>query len=64
MVDLSPIALSLPEAVAVSKMSRTELYRVIRRGDLAAKKQGRRTLILRDELERFLSALPAFQVAA
>ena len=64
MTDLSPIAFTLDEATAVSKMSRTELYRAFRRGDLTAKKQGRRTLVLRDELERFLGSLPNFQAAA
>jgi hypothetical protein len=45
-------------------MSRSEIYRAFHRGDLRAKKQGRRTLILRDELVRYLSALPNLQAAA
>lgn len=64
MPDLSPMALTINEAVVVSRVSRAELYRAISRGDLKAHKNGRRTLILRDELARFLSALPALAVAA
>lgn len=64
MPDLSPMALTINEAVLVSRVSRTELYRAISRGDLTAHKNGRRTLILRDELARFLAALPALAVAA
>lgn len=58
MGDNQAIALTINEAVAVTKLSRSELYRAFHRGDLTAKKQGRRTLILRDELIRYMSALP------
>jgi excisionase family DNA binding protein len=64
MVDVSPLALTLTEAVAAAKLSRSEIYRALQRGDLTAKKQGRRTLILREELSRYLSALPNYQIAA
>lgn len=64
MAQSEPLALTINEAIAVSKMSRSEIYRAFHRGDLAAKKQGRRTLILRDELVRYLSALPNLQIAA
>jgi hypothetical protein len=64
MKDAEPIALTLTEAVAASKLSKSEIYRAFNRGDLTAKKQGRRTLILRDELVRYLTALPDLQVAA
>jgi excisionase family DNA binding protein len=58
------IALTIPEAVAASRVSRSELYLALQRGELAAKKRGRRTLILRDELQRFMASLPAYQAAA
>jgi hypothetical protein len=64
MTDLSPIALTIPEAVVVSKVSRSELYRAMSRGDLKARKNGRITLILREDLKSFLTGLPAYQVAA
>jgi excisionase family DNA binding protein len=61
---LSPIALTIPEAAIVSKLSRSELYRAMSRGDLQAKKNGRLTLILRDDLQRFLTGLPAYRAVA
>lgn len=64
MIEPEPIALTVNEAIAASRLSRSELYRAFQRGDLAAKKQGRRTLILRDELTRFLANLPDYRVAA
>lgn len=64
MIEVSPLALTLSEAVAAAKLSRSEIYRALQRGDLTAKKQGRRTLILREELARYLAALPNYQIAA
>ena len=64
MAETAPLALTLDEAVAATKVSRSELYRAMQRGELAAKKQGRRTLILHNELSRFLASLPDYQAAA
>lgn len=58
MGDSQAIALTINEAVAATKLSRSELYRAFHRGDLTAKKQGRRTLILREELVRYMTSLP------
>ncbi len=61
MTDNSPpIALSIPQAVAASARSRTDLYRALRTGELRAKKRGRATLILAGELQRWLEALPDY----
>ncbi len=64
MTDNAPLALTLTEVVATAKVSRAEIYRALRRGDLSAKKQGRRTLVLREELARYLAALPNYKIAA
>jgi excisionase family DNA binding protein len=64
MVQAEPIAFTIEEAVAASKLSRSEIYRAFNRGDLTAKKNGRRTLILREDLVRFLTALPNVREAA
>ncbi|TPG56372.1 helix-turn-helix domain-containing protein [Sphingomonas glacialis] len=64
MADLSPIALTIPEVVTAARMPRSAIYIALKNGNLAAKKQGRRTLILREELNRFLAALPDYQAAA
>lgn len=59
-----PIAFTIREAATTSRVSRSEIYAALKRGDLAAKKRGRRTLILRDELQRFMAGLPAYQAVA
>ena len=50
--------LSVTEACAVSGIGKTKLYEAISAGQLKARKCGKRTIILRDDLRRFLSSLP------
>lgn len=52
------LAYTIAEAVAVSRISRTAIYRAISDGTLAARKRGSRTLILASDLEALLTALP------
>lgn len=55
------LSLSIPEAVALTGLSRTTIYRAIGERRLVARKNGGRTVILRCDLEAFLSALPAYE---
>jgi excisionase family DNA binding protein len=50
---------SVPEAAVVAGIGRTKIYEAIKDGSLIARKHGKRTIILRDELRAFLTALPA-----
>ena len=50
--------LSIIEACQVAGIGRTKLYEAISDGSLNARKYGKRTIILRSELQSFLSALP------
>jgi excisionase family DNA binding protein len=50
--------LSISEACAVAGIGRTKIYQAISNGNLKARKCGKRTLILRDELRHFLTSLP------
>jgi excisionase family DNA binding protein len=50
--------LSVAEACAIAGISRSKLYELIAAGDLVARKLGRRRIILRRDLSRFLDALP------
>ena len=54
-------AFTIPGAVEFTgkTLSRSALYVAMKEGRLTARKCGRRTLILREELERFLQSLPA-----
>ena len=61
MNDQTPIqreGLSIAEACALAGVGRTKIYEAITDGSLKARKLGRRTLILRDELRNFLASLP------
>jgi excisionase family DNA binding protein len=51
-------ALSISEACAAAGIGRTKIYQAITEGNLKARKCGKRTLILRDELRDFLASLP------
>jgi len=53
------LAYTIPAAVKAAAVSRTELYRAVSRGELTLRKRGKRSLILADELRRWVQALPA-----
>lgn len=55
---------TMPEAVQYSGMSRSALYEAMKRGDLIARKAGRRTLISFADLEAYLASLPTYQAGA
>jgi excisionase family DNA binding protein len=55
---LVPDALSIPDACEMASVGRSTIYAAITEGRLKARKLGRRTLILRDDLAHFLAALP------
>lgn len=56
-----PIAVTIPDAVKASGMSRTSLYEALKRGDISARKAGRRTLISYADLQAYLSSLPTYR---
>lgn len=57
----TPIAVTIPDAVKISGMSRSALYEALKRGDLTARKAGRRTLISFADLEAYLASLPTYR---
>lgn len=59
-----PISVTIPDAVRASGMSRTSIYEALKRGDLTARKAGRRTLISFSDLQAYLAGLPAYQAGA
>lgn len=60
-MDTSPLALTISEACAISRTGRTALYEAIRDGQLVARKRGRRTLVLPDDLKRWVESHPTIE---
>jgi excisionase family DNA binding protein len=56
------LALTIPQAISAAGVRKTSLYAAIKRGDLRARKSGRRTLILRDDLRAWLERLPTLEL--
>lgn len=59
-----PIAVTIPEAVKLSGMSRSAIYEAMKRRAIPARKAGRRTLIVFADLEAYLANLPTYQAGA
>jgi len=58
------LAMNVAQAAAEAGLGRDALYAGIRSGQLEARKLGRRTIITRDALQRFLETLPALKLPA
>jgi excisionase family DNA binding protein len=59
---MSDMAYSIDEVCKAAKLGRTSVYAAIKAGELKARKLGRRTLILHDDLIAFLNGLPTVNV--
>ena len=56
---MTKISATIPEAVALSGLSRTKIYNLIKTGQIQPKKAGKRTLIMVEDLRHSLENLPA-----
>lgn len=56
------LSLSIEETCAATGLGRTKIYEAIGSGALVAKKLGKRTLILKTDLEIFLASLETYPV--
>jgi excisionase family DNA binding protein len=55
---------SIPEVCAYTGLGRDSVYAAIRTGKLIARKYGRRTVVLDNDMRAFLEALPRLEPAA
>jgi excisionase family DNA binding protein len=58
------LAMNVRQAATAAGVGHDNIYAAIRAGTLDARKLGRRTIITRDALERFLATLPRMELPA
>jgi excisionase family DNA binding protein len=61
---IQPLRLDVIEAAQALRISRAQLYKRIRSGDIAAQKDGKRTFVTATELHRYVESLSNPQAAA
>ena len=62
--NIARLAYTVDEASTISALGRTSLYSRLKSGELPARKCGNRTIILAEDLQRFLSDLETFQTSS
>ena len=62
MTETMPFAATVADAVKLSGINRTELYRLLGEGAIKAKKSGRRTLIMMDSVLEYVQSLPNLEL--
>lgn len=60
---MTQLSFSIEEVQTVTGLGRTRIYAAIGSGALKAKKFGKRTLVLKDDLDAFLANLDAYPSA-
>lgn len=60
---IPPLAVSIVDAAAMMGVSRATFYRELSAGRISARKSGKRTLVLVEEIQRWLDNLPTSNVA-
>jgi excisionase family DNA binding protein len=58
------LAVGIMDAARLASVGRSTIYQSINTGDLKARKAGRRTLILRNDLQAWLNSFPPVKAAA
>jgi excisionase family DNA binding protein len=59
----TPLAYTVSEAANAAALGRTTVYAAIRRGELTARKAGRRTVVLHADLQDWLNTLAPITAA-
>ena len=56
---MNKLSVTIPEAVEMTGIGRSTLYKLFSEGKLTPRKSGKRTLVLMSDLEAFIKNLPA-----
>lgn len=59
--DTDVLAYTLDQSCRIAGVGKTSIYQAIADGELTARKYGRRTLIMRTDLEAWLRSLPTIE---
>jgi excisionase family DNA binding protein len=59
MTHIEPIAVSIQEAVRLSGVGRSSIYEAVNRGEIPIRKRGRRSLVMVEDLRRWIETLPS-----
>jgi hypothetical protein len=59
--EVRQLSYSIAETVALTSLGRSTIFEEIRSNRLRARKVGRRTIVLAEDLANFLASLPASQ---
>jgi excisionase family DNA binding protein len=62
--EFAPLAFGIRDACRITGLGRTTIYQAIAKGELTARKRGRRTIILSQDLAHFLDRLPALRAVS
>ena len=57
---MTELSLSIEDACKITGIGRTKIYQAINSGKLKARKLGKRTIILKQDLEVFLDSLETY----
>lgn len=55
---MTKLSVTIPEAVAMTGIGRSSIYRLFAEGKITPRKAGKRTLILLEDLKRYVENLP------
>jgi len=58
--EIQNVVLSVSEAQQILKIGKTKFYSLLKTGHIPGRKLGRRTVILRSDLNSYLSGLPSY----
>jgi len=61
---MQPLAYDIRQSVIASNRSRTRIYVALKKGELAGRKDGKRTVILARDLQAWLDQMPRFDPKA